>query len=95
MKSKHEEKLRELNVENFNEAREFFEFNVTGNYHDPLTRQVTEMIRIRKALKNETFNREKGSKFQQLIEGCMNSKIESFEPFDKNKIRVRRNAGRN
>ena len=69
MKEKHEEKLRELNVENFNNAREFFNFIVTGNYQDPLTRQVTEMIRIRRALRNAMFNLEKGSKFQQLIEG--------------------------
>ena len=90
MREKHNEVLKELNAENIEKAREFFNFKVTGNYRDPLTRQITEMIRIRRALRKATFNAEKGIKFQQLIEGCMNSKIESFEPFDKNKLRIMR-----
>ena len=55
-----------------------------------MTRHTTEMIRIRRALCGKTFDKEKGVKYQQKIEGCMNSKTESFEPYDRNKVGKRK-----
>ena len=86
MKKMHREVLNAMTVENIDEARNHFKFTLTGNFRDPLTRQIMEKVRIRRALKGQTFDREKGHKFQQKIEGCMNSKEESFAPYDqKNK----------
>ena len=62
-------------------TKDLFTFAITGCYRDPLTRQLTEMIRIRTALDKGSIGGEKGIKFKQKIYECINSRDESFLPF--------------
>ena len=63
------------------DPREIFYFTVTGNYRDPLTRQLTEMVRIKMGKESGKIGGEKGIKFEQKIGIIMNAKDENFAPY--------------
>ena len=89
MKREHNELLGEGSFD----PRESFRFKLTGSYRDPLTRQLTEMIRIRMANNRGFIVGEKGVKYRQIIGCCMNFKEENFAPYicgDRKRFRRRK-----
>ena len=73
-----------LNEGSFN-SREVFRFKITGNYRDPLMRQLTEMVRIKISRTKGFIGGEKGNKFKQKIKCNMNSREEGFVLYIKGK----------
>ena len=83
IEAKHKDNLKVINNINYIDIlREMFALKITGNYRDPLTRQLTELVRIRTIFNKKEIDMEKGEKFGQTIEESMNSKFEGFAPYN-------------
>ena len=83
MKNEHPEEINNDKPEDIELAESSFEFRVTGKFRDPLTRRLTEMVRIRLALYKGKIGGEKGGKGTVCIGKCLNSKEESFALMEK------------
>ena len=83
MKNEHPEEINNDKPEDIELAESSFEFRVTGKFRDPLTRRLTEMVRIRLALYKGKIGGEKGGKGTLYIGKCLNSKEKSFAPIEK------------
>ena len=59
-----------------------FEFRVTGQFRDPLSQRLTEMVRIIMALYEGRIGGKGGKRMVKILE-CMNSKEEGFAPFER------------
>ena len=92
MKSFHHELIDKHDPGNYEKAHEVFEFRITGRYMDAMTRQITELVRIRMALNKGEIGGEKGEKKKVKILECMNSREEQFAPYER---RIVRNSWKN
>ena len=72
---------------------ETFEFTITGEFRDPLSRQLTEMVLIRMAHYDKRIRSGKGGVGDIMVNMCLNSREENFAPFIKKGLRQRRNIG--
>ena len=83
MKTKHPEYIDRENPGNTKVPMEMFEFIITGKFRDPLTRQITEKVRIDMALNRGKIDGGRGKKDILIVGECLNSKEETFAPVDK------------
>ena len=83
LKDCHPESIDQDNPKDLDLPKRVFQFRVTGSFRDPLTRKLTEMIRIRMALYRGRIGGERSTKNQVIIKECLNSKEESFTPTQK------------
>ena len=60
---------------------EAFEFTVTGEYKDPLSRQLTELVLIRMAKNNRVIKCGRGQVGNIKIKESLNTHEERFVPF--------------